>query len=319
MAHAAIERHLPMWSVLDTLIPVFLLIALGAAVTHWRLLTREGWSGVETLTYHVLIPAFMIATLARADLGGAVIAASGIVLAGCVLAMAALLTILQPVLARAWGVNGPAYTSLFQGACRWNSFAALAIAGTLYGTVGATVAAMAVIAMVPLLNFLCVVVLVKHAGGRAMTPGRFIVTLLGNPFIWGALAGIAVNLLALPLPSFVTMTLDMMARATLAVTLLMVGGGLDLATAGKVDRPIALALGLKLLLMPAFALAGAWAFGLSGAALGAVVLCAAVPTASASYVLARQMGGDAELMARIITVQTLASMVCLPIWLLAVA
>lgn len=308
-----------MWSVLDTLVPVFLLIALGAAVTHWRLLTREGWAGVETLAYHVLIPAFMIATLARADLGGAVIAASGIVLAGCVLVMAALLTVLQPLLARAWGLSGPAYTSLFQGACRWNSFAALAIAGTLYGVIGATVAAMAVIAMVALLNFLCVAVLVKHASGRAMTPGRFVVTLIANPFIWGAIVGIALNLLAIPLPNFATTTLDMMARATLAITLIMVGGGLDLATVSKVDRPIALAVVLKLLVMPALALAGAWAFGVSGAALGAIVLCAAVPTASASYVLARQMGGDAELMARIITVQTLASMVSLPLWLLAVA
>jgi predicted permease len=43
---------------------------------------------------------------------------------------------------------------------------------------------------------------------------------------------------------------------------------------------------------------------------------AAVPTATSAYILARQMGGDAELMAAIITAQTLLSMLTLPVVLM---
>lgn len=44
-----------------------------------------------------------------------------------------------------------------------------------------------------------------------------------------------------------------------------------------------------------------------------VVLFAALPGAPSSYILARQMGGDAPLAAAVVTVQTLLSMLTLPL------
>jgi hypothetical protein len=306
-----------MSTVLAALVPVFLLIALGAVITWVKLLGREGWAGVERLTYHVLIPAFMIVTLAKADLAATMVAEAAAVFVGAVLAMGALTALVWRTIGR--GVDGPAYTSLFQGACRWNSFAAIAIAGSLYGLTGATVAAIAVIAMVPLLNILCVAVLVRHAQGRPMSAAGFARTLIANPFIWSALVGLGFNVGGAPLPGVVMTTLDMLARATLAISLVMVGGGLDLRTVGKIDKPVALAVALKLVAMPALMLAGCFVLGLGGAVRASIVLCGAVPTASASYLLAKQMGGDADLMARIVTIQTLLAMATMPAWLLALA
>jgi malonate transporter len=76
---------------------------------------------------------------------------------------------------------------------------------------------------------------------------------------------------------------------------------------------------LKLLVMPLLVAAGAIALGIEGPAKMAALICAAVPGASSSYILARQLGGDAPLMANITTAQTLAAMVTMPImlWVLA--
>jgi malonate transporter len=62
---------------------------------------------------------------------------------------------------------------------------------------------------------------------------------------------------------------------------------------------------------------GAWFFGIDGMPRTVAVIAASVPTAASSYILARQMGGDAPLMANLITVQVLMSAVTLPvmIWL----
>ena len=49
------------------------------------------------------------------------------------------------------------------------------------------------------------------------------------------------------------------------------------------------------------------------------ILFNGVPAATVSYVMAREMGGDAPLMAGIITVQTGISMVTLPILLALLA
>lgn len=308
-----------MIAVVESLVPVFLLIALGAFVTHRGLLTAETWVGVERVTYHVLIPALMISTLSRTRLDPALLASVGLLLSGGVLTLAASTMAARPWLERRYGLDGPAFTSVFQGATRWNTFAAIAIAGTLFGPPGTAVVAVAIIAMVPLLNLLCVAVLVRHASGKGTTPLAFLVTLAKNPFIWGSAVGIALNLLGDPVPRVIHTGLSLLSQATLAMGLLMVGGGLDMKTALRVDGPVIFTSVLKLLLMPAAMIGGGLWLGLTGSALGAVALCAAVPTASASYLLAKQMGGDAPLMARIITTQTLMGMATMPVWLLLAA
>ena len=52
---------------------------------------------------------------------------------------------------------------------------------------------------------------------------------------------------------------------------------------------------------------------LSGSDLAIVTACAAVPASSSAYVLARQMGGDAPLLAQVITLQTILAVITMPI------
>ena len=70
---------------------------------------------------------------------------------------------------------------------------------------------------------------------------------------------------------------------------------------------------LKLILMPVFAIALALWFGIIGSNLVIVAVCAAVPTSSSAYVMARQMGGDAPLLAQIITLQTILAALTMPV------
>jgi malonate transporter and related proteins len=71
--------------------------------------------------------------------------------------------------------------------------------------------------------------------------------------------------------------------------------------------------------MPMVALGLAVWFGLSGDSLVIVAICAAVPTSTSAYVLARQMGGDAPLLAQIITLQTILAAITMPIAIALVA
>jgi predicted permease len=45
------------------------------------------------------------------------------------------------------------------------------------------------------------------------------------------------------------------------------------------------------------------------------IIAGAVPTASTAYVMARQMGGDAQLMANIVTIQVMLSAITLPLFI----
>ena len=87
------------------------------------------------------------------------------------------------------------------------------------------------------------------------------------------------------------------------------------ASAGSFRPSLAasVAVFLKLVLMPVIAVTLALQFGLADSNLAVVTICSAVPTASSAYVLARQMGGDAPLLAQIITLQTILAAATMPV------
>ena len=72
----------------------------------------------------------------------------------------------------------------------------------------------------------------------------------------------------------------------------------------------------KMLIFPVTAFALSFRLGLDGMPAILLILYGTVPTAASSYSLARQMGGDATLMAAIITIQTGLAFFTIPISLI---
>ena len=65
--------------------------------------------------------------------------------------------------------------------------------------------------------------------------------------------------------------------------------------------------------MPLLMFGACLALGVTGEARTVAIICAAVPPATSAYILARQLGGDATLMATLITSLTLLSVVTIPL------
>jgi malonate transporter and related proteins len=300
---------------LNNLAAVFLVIAIGCAAQRVGVLKDEVWRGFEAVTYHVLIPAVVIHTLAFARLGDAPVFSVGAALVGGIVSVTALMLALRPALA-ARGIDGPAFTSVFQGAARWNTFVALALSGYQYGAEGTALMAVAIAAMIPLVNVISVLILNRYARGKPFDPVQTALTLARNPFIWSCSVGLALNPVSGFIPTPVGSAIDMIGRAALAAGLLVVGAGLDLRQLAKPRLPHFVSIGLKLLVLPGVVFACATLLGVSGTPLMVTMIAATVPTAAASYILARQMGGDAALMAEILTLQTVLAMLTMPAILL---
>jgi malonate transporter len=295
------------------LLPIFALIVTGSLLRQTNFITESQWAGFERVTYFVLFPAVLIDTLVRADLTSVPFLRMGLTLIASILVMAVLLLLLKPFLEKLFKINGPAFTSVFQGATRWNSFVALAMASALFGKEGATLAAVSVAAMIPLLNILAVSVLARYASAKQLTVKGFFKTLISNPFMWSCMIGIVINASGLTLPKIVMTYTDMLGKASLSAGLLVVGAGLDLTRLKSPHPGMVVSSVLRLFGMPVLGFMMAQALGVGGVALGVVILSTAVPTASGAYMLARQMGGDAVLMAEILTYQTVVSMLTLPL------
>jgi malonate transporter and related proteins len=295
-----------------SLIPVFLLLLTGWATRVTRVIDEAQWAGFERVTYFVLFPALVIETLARTDLRTVPLLPVGGTLVASILIVTGLLLAIRPALKKRFRIDGPAFTSVMQGATRWNTFVALALAGSLYGPDGTTLGAVAIAAMIPLLNVISVLVLSRYAAPARLSTGALLAALGRNPFIWSCAIGLTLNILRPPIPAPLMSFADILGRASLAAGLLVVGAGLDLSRLRRPGVALLLACALKLVVLPVLAACVARLLGVAGTGLAVTILCTAVPTASGSYMLARQMGGDSPLMAEILTVQTLLAMVTLP-------
>ncbi|NVN86639.1 MAG: AEC family transporter [Rhodopseudomonas sp.] len=304
-----------MLTVFGALVPVFLLIILGFVLRRVLLKQDMMWTGLEQLVYYVLFPALLIDTLSRANLASAPIAGVGGALLLAVITMSALCLALRSWLARGLDVDGPAFSSVFQGATRWQTYVALSVAGNLWGDRGITLASVAMVAMIPLLNVLAVWVLAHYAAPRRLSWPTILLTIARNPLIWACAIGLAINLVQLPIPRPLHDFADALGRCSLALGLLLVGAGLHLEGLLRPRAAAGLTVGLKLLLMPLIATGFGAAFGLSGPDLAVVACCAAVPSASNGYILARQMGGDAPLLAQILTLQTMLAVFTMPLFI----
>ena len=305
--------------VLAALLPVFLLIVLGFALKQGLMRLETQWHGLERLVYYVLFPALLIETLAKADLAAVPVAGVGGALLLSALLMSGLCLVLRTLLAAKCAVDGPAFTSIFQGATRWQTYVALAVSANLYGDLGLALASVAMVAIIPLVNVLSVAVLAHYASPRKQSVRAIAMTVVRNPLIWACAIGLAINVSHLPLPRILHEVAEALGRSSLAIGLLVTGAGLHLEGLFRPSAAAALTVFLKLILMPVLAVALALLFGLSGPNLAVVVCCSAVPTSSSAYVLARQMGGDAPLLAQIITLQTIFAALTMPIAIALVA
>ena len=302
--------------VISALLPVFMVIVLGYYLRHRAILDASAWHGLENLCYFVLFPVLLVKTLAVAAIGSADIARLSGALLFAIFSMSALLLLAYPVLRRYFSVSPAAFTSLMQGATRWHGFIALSIVGLLLGDAGVAYMAITMTVIIPPLNVINVMVL-AHYGEAEGDLSQVFMKLVRNPFIIACALGAFLNISGLGLTPLLYNAADIIGSGALGIGLLTVGAGIHLSGIRDHRGLVVFGALLRLLGMPALMFAGCLLFGVEGLPRTVAMLAAAVPTAAASFVLARQMGGDAPLMANLITLQVLGAVVTLPmvIWL----
>lgn len=305
-----------MIAVLASLAPIFIVILLGWLFRRWQFVPDGFWMSAERITFYLFFPALLITNIAKADLAGLQVIPmlSGSIIAITIVVAAAYL------LWRPLGIDGPAFTSLVQSAVRPNVYVALAAAVALYGETGLTLVSLCLAVIVPFVNAIAVVVLIRYASpaGKPLRWRQMIAPVLQNPLILACFAGLALNGLGVGLPPIIGPTLEILGRASLPIALLAVGAGLDFGAARAAGRVVGVACILKLVVLPLLTIGACTALGSDRIATAVAVLYASVPISVSAYVMARQMGGDANIMAGTITASTIAAMVTMPAVLMLV-
>lgn len=305
-------------NILNTLLPLYLLISLGYIFRQREFPTPDFWPGVDKLVYFVLFPALIFSNLARADVDSSLIAKIlfAVTIPTLLIGASQWLGFLSP------GLRRDTFTSMYQGAVRNNTTIGLVIAGLILPGQGVAVIALIMTIMIVLNNISCVLVL-SHYGDNSGMDNKirgksFLLNIATNPLILASLAGLGFNLLSLPLPDPLHETIYFLGQTGLPLALLTVGAGLNLTSFTGKMIPLGFSSFAKLLAMPALVYVFLQFISVAPNDAQMFILYGALPTAMSSYVLASLLGGDKETMAQIIALQTLASAFTLPLVLMII-
>ncbi|WP_043316083.1 AEC family transporter [Microbulbifer sp. HZ11] len=284
--------------------PIFLTLLVGYGLARVKLLSESFVDDASKLVFLVTLPALLFFNIFGSDahLGDE----WPLLLAGLIGTM---LTV--PL---AWVVARPlAYgdrSAFIQGAFRGNlGIIGLAWAANAYGPAGLAQAALLMAVITIFYNIAAVALFAVYSQKARFSWSKLLKDIARNPLIVAIVAALLAKAVGLKLPHMVVQTGEYLASVTLPLALLCIGATLDLSMLRRSSFGAFAASAFKLLIVPLVLLGIGLMFRLDTQSMAILFLLAATPTASASFIMARALGGNSQLAANIIAISTLFSIV----------
>jgi predicted permease len=302
--------------ILQSVFPVFLVVAVGALLRRYRFLDEGFINAANALVYYLLLPVLLFHEVSATEFREAF--SGPLVIGGYA---ATLVTFfIAGIVSGSLRIGPGERGSFVQGSVRANlAYVGLPVVLNAVGQAGLRKAGIFLGFIVPLLNTLAVIALMApHGSGKGKgieTAGRILRQLAVNPIILACIVGIAWSLLKLPVPTMARRTLQMLAPATLPLSLLCLGGSFSFERARRGVPLAVLSAFLKLVVLTGVGIGLYRWMGLSGDDLRIGAIMLGCPTAVVTYVMAAQLSGDTDLAGTIVLVSTAASAFTITAWL----
>ncbi len=286
---------------LEITLPVFAMVFIGLV------LKRVGWidqgfvATASALVFKATMPTLIFLSLIKADIETA--------FHPWLMAYFALATLASFLVSWAWALWRVSHADrgvYVQGAFRGNcGIVGLALAANMYGDYGLSAGGLLLGVVILSYNVLSVIVLAAYRPGKEANWRSIAKHVARNPLILAVMAALPFATLEIGLPGWLMTSGEYFASLTLPLALICIGATLSVSALRQSHGPAVGASLLKMVTLPVLATAGAWLAGFSGRELGLLFLFFASPTAAASFVMVKAMGGDAKLAANIIAISTL--------------
>lgn len=315
-----------MTELLARILPVFAVIAVGAVAGRFERFGERTATVLNDLVYWIALPALIFTSVAEADLSAGV----------PVSALAGSVAVLLAAYGLGWAVarlvRRPALEAHAAGlVAGWGNVGYLGIPLTVavLGPATAFAASLTSTLHTALAISVFLVAVTLEGRGRAAAgaegalalPLLLVRRVLGNPVVLGIAAGAAVALLGLPLPRPVATSVEMLGDLAAPGGLFALGILLRGAVGALRDSrgqwlPIAAAVLVKLVVMPALALGAVTLLGVPAPWSAVLVVMCALPDAATVFVLTAQYRAWYRESTAVVVLTTVLSLVTLPLVLL---
>ena len=289
---------------LNAVIPTFLLIFTGALAD--KLFPKLDLATLTKLSIYFLIPALILNALAKTSLS---FADAGL------LSLAYILYLI--VLGLISFIASKPYKKTVAGAIIVSTLfgntgnMGLPISKFAYGEAGLE---RAVVLLVISLIIMFVVGPTVLSGKTDSIKKRFI-DAMKLPPIWASLAGILINVLAIPIPQSLDRSINLLGSGAIPILLLSLGIQMRRSWTWKIDGSALSTTGLRLLVGPIVAYFVAKMLGLASLDLKILVLSASMPAAVTMFIVALEVKGAYETVAKSVVATTIASILAISVYI----
>ena len=296
--------------IFSSLIPIFALIIFGYLFKKISFPSHDFWPMADKLTYYILMPSLLILTLSQAKFENN---SFELILSSTI---AIFLTLLTLVIFNKFNqTNSSSFTSVVQGGIRFNTYVFLALSGSIFGSEGLVIAAIIISFAIPILNIFCISIFAIYSDNQKINILFILKSIFKNPLIIASIIGVLINILGFQMPLSLENFLKILSAAALPLGLLSIGYALVLKDIKSAKKDMLVSIIAKFIVLPAFIFFISKYLELDALAISVLVLFAIMPTAPSSFILARELKGDLQLITSIITVQTILATIFLTIFL----
>ena len=298
----------------NAIFPIFALVALGMFLKKIRFLDESYCRIADKLVFNVALPVNLFFSVSGSDLDRMFGREQMSLVLFCVSGITVffvLLSVISPAFIRDRARCG----SFIQGAFRSNyAIFALPLITNMFGEQGKETASALMPFVVILLNVYAVLCFGIFHGGetetsKKKTAARILKSTVKNPLIIGNVVGILYLILKKSfgfsaMPAFLSNTLSNLSSLAIPLALISIGVNFRFSELRGRAGTAAVAAALRIIVFPLAAVLTAIALGMRGVSLSAVLVVFGAPTAVASYVMSKEMGGDAPLSSQILLIST---------------
>jgi len=296
-------------NVIETIAPIFIIILLGYLMRRYGFLPAPFAQEANRLTFLFTLPVLIFTGIIKSQMGDVtlshiltvILPTAAVFPAACALGIAIRLR---------KGRLGSFVQSTFHGNV---SYIGLAVLFYMLGDEGLKRGSILVGFLILLNNALAIAVL-SWTSGRHRNMLKAVASVLKTPLIIATFAGMAVIYFRVPMPGVLMKTMAILANVALPVALVLIGASISIGTIKNSFGISLLSSALKLAALPYLAVLCAHVLPVPVRDLLPAVLLLATPTATSSFIMAHEMGGDPDLASGAVTMSTLLSPVAFVLW-----
>ena len=300
-------------AIIETIVPIFFIIIFGYILQQKGLIKTQFIQEANRFVFLFSLPILIFTGIMKSDIKdvGLTSILSVIIPTIATLCLAFLLAL---TLGLKKGTLGSFVQTSFHGNI---TYIGLAVLYYMLGEEGLKKGSI-LIAFLILVNNTLAIAILSWTSQKHDNIWRSLVSVVKTPLIIATLVGMFLLYFNIPVPKLLMKSMGILANIALPMALIIIGASMSVGTIKSSFRLSGLVTVMKLMILPSLSFLFCYLYAIPFHDVLPGIILLATPTATTSFILANQLGGDTELASGVITLSTLLSPFAFIFWTYAV-